>query len=107
MSPRKVMSTEEYYLRAAWDMLGDVCLTHAVYVAYGFLPSDQRGVFTLKLRAVRPKPNGSSERVVQYEMPFPSSSVGSLAAALFRCANQLDKLLTDAERFPAGKPAAD
>lgn len=75
-------------------MLGDVCLNHSVAVDYRLSPDAQRGVFKVRLRALRAVPNEGVRRVAQYEMRFPNSTVGGLGAALFRCANQLDRILT-------------
>lgn len=98
MARKQTSTSEEDFLRAAWDLLGDVCLTHSVHIAYDFTPDVQRGVFRVRLRAVRTVPNGRPEKVAEYAMPFPNSTVQGMGAALFRCANQLDHILEAHER---------
>lgn len=98
VAPKKQGTSEEDFLRAAWDLLGDVCLNHSVHIAYAFTPDVQRGVFRLRLRAVRTIPNSLPKKIAEYEMPFPNTTVQSMGAALFRCANQLDHLLGAYER---------
>jgi hypothetical protein len=96
MGQKKVNTHEEEdFLRAAWDMLGDVSVNHQVHVGYSFSPTVQRGVFKLRVSAYRATPQEKMCKLASYEMEFPNSTVGTLGACLFRCVNQLDHLLTD------------
>ena len=98
--PKKAASaptSEEGFLRAAWDTLGDVCLTFGVQVGYSVLPTTRRGVFLLRINAFRPVPNGKAHKAASWAQDFPCAQTQSFAGAFFRAANQLDRLLCEQE----------
>jgi hypothetical protein len=84
---------ETDFLRASWDMLGDISVNHSVTVGYSLSPTVRRGVFKFRLRAFRITPNQGLRQLAEYEIEFPNSMTANLGACLFRCANQLDHIL--------------
>lgn len=84
---------EADFLRATWDLLGDISVNHSVTIGYSLTPTVRRGVFRFRLRAFRVTPNQGLRQLAQYELEFPNSFNADLGGCLFRCANQLDHLL--------------
>lgn len=83
------------YLRATWDLLGDVCLAGSVQVGMRVDPTPRRGIFTVTATAYQTVPNSKPRVVARYVMEYPTSQVLELSAALFRAANQLDRLVAE------------
>lgn len=106
-SKARKMSEEEGFLRAAWDVLGDVCLTWGVQVGYNVLPTTRRGVFLLRLRAFRPVPNSRPRQVASWAQEFPCAQTQTLGGAFFRAANQLDRLMGDQDRLSLSGEATE
>jgi hypothetical protein len=93
----KADTSEEGFLRAAWDTLGDVCLNFGVQVGYRVLPTARRGVFLLRIDAYRSLPNSSPRKAATWAQEFPCAQTQSFGGAFFRAANQLDALLSSQE----------
>lgn len=83
------------FLLAAYDQLGDVCLTHNVKVAIDMVSTTRRGVFTVRLRAYRAVPNGGLSKVATYAREYPNSEATEFTAFLFGAVNKLDRMLCD------------
>lgn len=106
MATKKTASDTDL-LRAAYDLLGDMSITHNVLIGYKVLPTAQRGVFEIVIAAFRDVPNRGTVRVCRYSLTYPNSQNMDLGGAFFRCANQLDHLLGDRklEDTPARRSA--
>lgn len=90
-------TSDDDLLRAAYDMLADIHLTHNVLIGYKMMPTAQRGVFEVQLAAFRDIPNVGTRKVAQYSIRYPNAQNLTLSGAFFRCANQIDHLLTQGE----------
>lgn len=94
---KKNGTTDEDLFRAAYDTIGDLCVTFNVLIGYKVMPSRQRGVFDIIIAAFRDMPNRGTVSVAKYTVAWPNSQNLSLAGAFFRAANQLDHILTSQE----------
>lgn len=95
MSKGKSSTSEEDYLRAAYDMIGDSSVLKNVLIGYKMMPTAQRGVFEIQIAAFRYVPNVGTRKVAQYSLTWPNAQNLTLCGAIFRCANQLDHLLAE------------
>lgn len=95
--PAKLRKYDDYLL-AAYDALGDLSLTYDVKVGFSLLPSKRRGVFDIRLRAMRSIPNDKLREVASYTISYPNVNQQELTAALFAAVNKLDHLLAERER---------
>jgi len=86
------------FLLATWDALGDVTYNYNVKIAIDLIPTERRGVFRIRVRAFRPKPNAGYERLAVYERLYPTSEISELSAGLFSAANKLDHMLAEIDR---------
>lgn len=86
-------TTESGFLIAAYDLLGDVSVEHSVSVGYQITPTVRRGVYKMRLSALRTANGSKMVKDASYECEFPTAEVETLAAALFRAAIQLERLL--------------
>lgn len=83
------------FLLPAYDLLGDICLTHNVQVGFLFYPTKRRGIFSIELRAARSVPNGKPKIVAKYTVEHPTAFIQELSAALFNACNKLDHMLAE------------
>ena len=103
--PAKLRKHDEFLL-AAYDALGDVSLNYDVKVGFSLLPSKRRGIFDIRLRAMRAVPNDKLREVASYTISYPNAAQQELTAALFAAVNKLDHLLAERERNDLEGPAA-
>lgn len=94
--PAKLKRYDDYLL-AAYDALGDVSLTYNVKVGFSLLPTERRGVFNIRLRALRAVPNGGLREVASYQIAYPNVDQRELTAALFAAVNKFEHLLSTKE----------
>lgn len=85
------------FLLAAYDLLGDVSLEHNVHVGYQITPTVRRGVYKVRLSAMRGANGTKLVKAAAYEREFPTAEVESIGAALFQAAVHIERLL-DAQR---------
>jgi len=90
-------TTEAGFLLAAYDLLGDISIEHSVHVGYQFTPTVRRGVYKVRLSALRAANGEKMVRAAAYECEFPTSAIQDLGAALFQAAIHLERLL-DSQR---------
>lgn len=94
MANKKGGTTSEDLMRAAYDSIGDGCISHNVLIGYKVMPTERRGVFEIQIAAFRDIPNRGTVKVAKYSVEWPNSQNLDLAGAFFRAANQLDHILT-------------
>lgn len=102
---RRNGTQNEDFVRAAWDMAGDVCLSGNVMVGITVIPAPRRGVWEFHFKALRAVPNKKPVVAHKFVSSFPNASTEDLGAFLFRGINQLDRMVAEELGFKADDSA--
>lgn len=102
---RKVLKSAdgEGFLRATWDLMGDMRAVYGVDCGFFVRPSKRRGVFLFALRAYEPDSPAEAPPKAAYTCEYPTAQVASLEAFLYRATLKLDFQLEMQKRYPEGK----
>lgn len=104
MSRKQLKTADgEGFLRAYWDLVGDMHKEYGVDCKFRVMSSSRRGVLVFTLAAQSLQADARAPVVASYTAEFPNASVGSLEAFLYRCAFKLDYMLEQKLRYPSGK----
>jgi hypothetical protein len=86
-------TTDAGFLLAAYDLLGDISIEHSVSVGYQITPTVRRGVYKVRLSALRAVNGAKLVKDASYEREFPTAEIENLGAALFQAAVQIERIL--------------
>lgn len=90
MPASKKPTSDAAFLQAAYDQLGDITLSHNVQVGIVLAPTNRRGVFEIRCRAIRVVPNSKPIQVASTTAEFPTSQNSSWCAAIWAQVNRLE-----------------
>jgi hypothetical protein len=86
---------DEEFLRSAWDWAGEAAAVSGAAVRVCLMPTNRRGVWTLRAEAVEVVGGRAVSICYQHVQEWPSAAHGTLAGALYAALLQLDKRLPE------------
>jgi len=93
----------EGFLRAMTDAWRDLEIEEDCRLQLFVVPTSQKGVVNISLTALQEGVEGLTEVIGRYSVTYPSAAVSSLEATLYQSIIRLERIIVDAQRWPAGK----
>lgn len=87
--------TECEFTRAAWEMVRDTELGCSVRIVVDMVPTGQRGVFYIGMRALSTLEEEKNRQVGFVQGSYPNGRAGTLSAYLFAVSNSLAQMCTN------------
>lgn len=93
----------EGFLRAFTDAWLDLGVQEDCTIQLKISPSGRKGVIRIELQAYEEGRAGTTDVIATYRLEYPTAAISSLEATLYASVVKLERLVTDAHRYPSGR----